>query len=99
VAREIVDGRVRRQLVSERREGNHEVDGTPDGRTQGAIGRPGICGGREHVFAKLEGQSDGPRANGCSYPYSRPIWLSRAKIRPCGLHGILHRPGQSRASG
>jgi hypothetical protein len=34
VAREVVDGRARRQLVSERRKGNHEVDGTPDGGTQ-----------------------------------------------------------------
>jgi hypothetical protein len=75
VIREVVDGVARRQLVSERRKGNHEVDGTPDGHAQGALGRPGICGGGEHVFAKLRWPSDGAFGNACSYPYSRRIWL------------------------
>ena len=50
----------RRQLVSERGEGNDQVDGAPDGLAHGALGRPGICGGGEHVFAKLVRPPDGP---------------------------------------
>jgi hypothetical protein len=57
--REVVGVDARRQLISERGEGDDQVDGTPDGRTQGALGRPGICGGGEHVFGNLGEASDG----------------------------------------
>jgi hypothetical protein len=63
---EVVGVVARRQLVSERGEGDDQVDGAPDGRTQGALGRPGICGGGEHVFAKLIRRSDGSAQNTCS---------------------------------
>jgi hypothetical protein len=63
---EVVGVVARRQLVSERGEGDDQVDGAPDGRTQGALGRPGICGGGEHVFAKLIRRSDGFAQNTCS---------------------------------
>jgi hypothetical protein len=43
--REVVGVDARRQLVSERGEGDDQVDGTPDGVAQGALNRPGICGG------------------------------------------------------
>jgi hypothetical protein len=73
--REVVGVGARRQLISERGEGDDQVDGTPDGRTQGALDRPGICGGGEHVFAKLEPASDGCGKNRCS-PLMKPrIWL------------------------
>jgi hypothetical protein len=57
--RKVVDVGARRQLICERGEGDDQVGGTPDGVAQRALGRPGICGGREHVFAKLERPSDG----------------------------------------
>jgi hypothetical protein len=56
---EVVGVVVRRQLICERGEGDDQVDGTPDRRTPGALVRPGICGGGEHVFAKLIRRSDG----------------------------------------
>jgi hypothetical protein len=56
---EVVGVVARRQLISERGEGDDQVDGAPHGRTQGALGRTGICGGGEHVFAKLRRRSDG----------------------------------------
>ena len=56
---EVVGVDARRQLVSERGEGDDQVDGAPDGLAQGALGRPGICGGGEHVFANLGRASDG----------------------------------------
>jgi hypothetical protein len=56
---EVVGVVARRQLVSERGEGDDQVDGAPDGLAQRALGRPGICGGGEHVFAKLFRSSDG----------------------------------------
>jgi hypothetical protein len=75
VVREVVGVAVRRQLVSERRKGNSQVNGTPDSLTQGTLGRPGICGGGEHVFAKLCPGPDGSGANACSHAVSREIWL------------------------
>jgi hypothetical protein len=65
--REVVDVVARRQLICERGKGDDEVGGTPDGLTQGALDRPGICGGGEHVFAKLIRPSDGSVKNTCSY--------------------------------
>src|SRR3954454_21922200 len=61
--REVVGVVARRQLVSERGEGDDQVDGAPDGGTHGALGRPGICGGGEHVVAKLIRAPDGRGAN------------------------------------
>jgi hypothetical protein len=75
VVREVVGVAVRRQLVSERRKGNSQVNGAPESLTQGALGRPGICGGGEHVFAKLGRASDGSGANACSPAATREIWL------------------------
>jgi hypothetical protein len=75
VVREVVGVAVRRQLVSERRKGNSQVNGAPDSLTQGALGRPGICGGGEHVFAKLCLRADGSGANACSHASSPRIWL------------------------
>jgi hypothetical protein len=73
--REVVGVDARRQLVSERGEGDDQVDGTPDGFANGALGRPGICGGGEHVFAKLFGRSDGRGRNRCSCALRLRIWL------------------------
>jgi hypothetical protein len=42
--REVVDVVARRQLICERGEGDDQVNGTPDGVTQCALCRPGICG-------------------------------------------------------
>jgi hypothetical protein len=73
--REVVGVVARRQLVSERGEGDDQVDGAPDGLTHGALDRPGICGGGEHVFAKLMGWSDGRGSNARSRRFGREIWL------------------------
>jgi hypothetical protein len=73
--REVVGVGARRQLICERGEGDDQVDGTPDGLAQGALGRPGICGGGEHVFAKLRPSSDGLLQNRCSPLMNRGIWL------------------------
>jgi hypothetical protein len=73
--REVVDVVARRQLICERGEGDDQVGGTPDGLAQGALGRPGICGRGEHVFATLERPSDGRRQNRCSPRFWREIWL------------------------
>jgi hypothetical protein len=56
---EVVVVEARRQLVSERGESDDQVDGTPDGLAPGALCRPGICGGGEHVFGKVIRRSDG----------------------------------------
>ena len=95
--REVVGVEARRQLVSERGEGDDQVDGTPDGRAQRALGRPGICGGGEHVFAKLIGLSDGSGANACSRPGCAANLALERGI--CGLlvHAILQRAVQVRA--
>jgi hypothetical protein len=73
--REVVDGGARRQLICERGEGDDQVGGTPDSLTQRALGRPGICGGGEHVFAKLIRPSDGSGQNRCSPLMEPRIWL------------------------
>lgn len=73
--REVVGVVARRQLVSERGEGDDQVDGTPDGLAHRALDRPGICGGGEHVFAKLMGRSDGRGANARSCRENGRNWL------------------------
>jgi hypothetical protein len=73
--REVVGVVARRQLVSERGEGDDQVDGAPDGLAHGALDRPGICGWGEHVFAKLLGRSDGSGSNACSCCDLRRFWL------------------------
>jgi hypothetical protein len=73
--REVVGVVARRQLISERGEGDDQVDGTPEGLAQRALDRPGICGGGEHVFAKLRPSSDGSLQNKCSHLMNRRIWL------------------------
>jgi hypothetical protein len=80
--REVVGVDARRQLISERGEGDDQVDGTPDGFANGALGRPGICGGGEHVFAKLFGRPDGRGQNTCSRRSRPEIWLYSAKFEP-----------------
>jgi hypothetical protein len=73
--REVVGVDARRQLICERGEGDDQVDGTPDGLAQRALDRPGICGGGEHVFAKLRPSSDGSLQNRCSPLMNCGIWL------------------------
>jgi hypothetical protein len=58
VLREVVGVAARQRLIGERGEGDGQVDGTPDGLAKRALGRPGICGGGEHVFGKVRGGSD-----------------------------------------
>src|SRR3954462_9647296 len=72
---EVVGVVARRQLIGERGEGDDQVDGAPDGGTQGALGRPGICGGGEHEFANLDPASDGWAQNTCSPGRNARIWL------------------------
>lgn len=83
--REVVGVVARRQLISERGEGDDQVDSAPDGRANGSLDRPGICGGGEHVFAKLIRASDGRGANACSCRVALGFWLYQAEVRtrPC----------------
>jgi hypothetical protein len=56
---EIVVVAARLERILERCEGDGQVDGTPDDLAPRALGRPGIGGGGEHVFARLGKASDG----------------------------------------
>jgi hypothetical protein len=85
VGRRLVDGAAR-QLVGERGEGDGQVDGAPEGLAHGALRLPGICGGGEHVFAKVGGGSDGRLA--CAPP-GRDL-APGLGIRSEILHPILH---------
>jgi hypothetical protein len=86
VRSEVVGVVARRQLVSERGEGDDQVDGAPDGVAQGALGRPGICGGGEHVFAKLR-----PPSDGCAQNTRSPFDLAlQSRKSSSHLHAILH---------
>jgi hypothetical protein len=97
--REVVDVVARRQLVSERGEGDDQVDGAPDGLTPGALGRPGICGGGEHVFGKLITPSDGLGENTCSCRSAARIWLWNAEFAAECCNGNCTARGGERRVG